>query len=123
MACGNQMTGGDSMKMTVQQASDVLTAYIVDRLVPQASLVGKAKLGFILPVLPTLMSAQVPAGAAIGVVDCDGNLDLDTFERCTRSAMETAGKIVMAGFTFTAADVDAFFAFAADRVKGSEPAQ
>ena len=106
------------MKIAINQASDILTAYIVERMIPEASLAGKAKLGFLLPVLPTWLAAQAAMAAAIGLVDVDGNVDLEAFERCSRSAMEAAGKISMVGFTFGKQDMDGFFGFVAERVKG-----
>lgn len=101
------------MKLSMQNASDIITAYIVEKLMPQSSIPGKVKLGFILPAIPSYLVSQVPTGTTLGLIDTESNIDMSMFEQCAKSAIKYADKVSVAGFTFGKDDVDQFFQFVA----------
>lgn len=105
------------MKISIQDASDIITSYIIEKLIPQASIIGKGKLGFLLPVIPTWLMAQMPIGVSLGLIDGNANVDVMTFEKCAKSSVSVAEKITMSGFTFGKEDVEGFFTFAYDKMK------
>ena len=108
------------MKIPLQKTSDVVTAYIVEKLIPHASVAGKVKLGFILPLIPSYLAAQIPLGVTMGLIDESANVDMTMFEKCSKSAISFAEKISVAGFTFAKEDIDGFFAYFTEHTKGLE---
>ena len=109
-----------TMKIPIQKTSDVITAYIVEKLVPHASVTGKVKLGFILPIIPSYLATQIPLGVSMGLIDESANVDMTMFEKCSKSAISCAEKMTIAGFTFGKEDIDNFFAYFAEHTKGLE---
>lgn len=97
------------MKLNIQQFTDKVTEYIVGTLIPSATMVGKGKIGFLLPYLPNKIHNIWPLFKELEIVDNDGNIDVDRFFVHLDSMMNAVGNTyTFLGFTFGPTDVEAF---------------
>lgn len=99
------------MKLDYSQVVERVSRFVAERLVAASTTpLGKFKLGFILPSIPTMLAPHWATAKDLGIVEEDA-LDTDRLRVCLESGMKEAGELTMLGFKFTPEDAHEFVKF------------
>lgn len=110
------------MKMTVIEFDQRLTQYVESILIPECKApMRKFALGALIGT-GKLSINVLPKGAltALGVLDGDGNVDVDLLKKAVNGGVDAAGELYveLIGLHFTKPDLDKFFSFIEKGVVG-----
>ena len=101
------------MKIHSNKVPEIVSEFLLTRVVPKApNSAAQFGYGFLVPYVAK--SAQETTNApllkSLGVVDADGQIDLDTARVSAIDALDKAGgKVTLYGITFDRSDIDALF--------------
>lgn len=108
------------MKMTTAEFDQRLVGYLQSVLLPECksgirkfaigALIGTGRVS--VKALPAEMST------ALGIVDADGNVDVEVLKKAANCGIGSAGEVAVFGLHFTKADVDRLFNYIEKGVLG-----
>lgn len=99
------------MRMPLNEAQAVVAEFVDSVLMPAAGGGLRAfSVGFVGALAarqtPTMVEQYLPFGKAIGLVDVDGMLDVDTAIEEARKALMKSGPMTIGGYTVDSTDLD-----------------
>lgn len=95
------------MTMTKEQMTERIVGYMSTSMLPNASTVGKFKIGFAMPLVPQMVDQYWEMGRGLGIVD-DSGVDTERLGECIESGFRHAGELTIGGFRFMRADAEEF---------------
>ena len=100
------------MKLTIEKFNEYIDQFVTNVLIANAKPQTKFKFGFLRGTgMLQVNAAQVESMKPLGIVDADGNIDIELLKKAAMSGLDAAGELYvpMLGLHFDRPDFDKFF--------------